>query len=129
MLGSSPQSAINPKKESFSAISNSTSKPFSSHFEKLDRFLFSSIDSPSGSATPQVSTLTVAYLLVNMADTIPEQMRAVIIGCSEAIRSQNAAQISTFYESGGLKFSEKSKQVDWPSVEAVSALVSGTLEL
>lgn len=60
-----------------------------------------------------------------MADTIPEQMRAIVIGCSEAIRSQNAAQISTFYESGGLKFSEKSKQVDWPSVEAVSAVVSG----
>lgn len=61
-----------------------------------------------------------------MADTIPEQMRAVIIGCSEAIRDgQNVSAISTFYESGGLKFGDKSKQTEWPSVEAVSALVEG----
>ena len=60
-----------------------------------------------------------------MADTISDQMRATITGFGEAVRSQNLSQIASFYENGGLKLADKSKQVEWPSVETVATIVSG----
>jgi translation initiation factor 3 subunit L len=59
-----------------------------------------------------------------MADTISDQMRATITGFGEAVRSQNLSQIASFYENGGLKLADKSKQVEWPSVETVATIVS-----
>lgn len=60
-----------------------------------------------------------------MADTVSEQMRGFIAGFGDAIRSQDVAKISSFYENGGLKFAEKSKQIEWPSVDVVASIVSG----
>jgi hypothetical protein len=61
-----------------------------------------------------------------MTDNISEQMRATITGFGEAVRSQNVYQIGSFYENGGLKLNEKSKQVEWPSVDTVASIVQGS---
>jgi len=64
-----------------------------------------------------------------MSDGVSEQMRTFIAGFGEAVRSQDIARISSFYENGGLKFAEKSKQIEWPSVDVVSSIVSGTCKV
>lgn len=56
---------------------------------------------------------------------VTDQMKATIAAFGEAVRSQNINQIVQFYENGGLKFTEKAKQVDWPSVDVVASIVSG----
>jgi hypothetical protein len=63
-----------------------------------------------------------------MVDSVSDQMRATIAAFGEAVRSQNVSQISQFYENGGLKIPEKTKQAEWPSVETVSSIVSGTYD-
>lgn len=46
-----------------------------------------------------------------------------MVGFGEAVRSQSIPQITAFYENGGLKLNDKSKQVEWPTVETVASIV------